>query len=1555
MNKVFTSYGSVETTSTKAKSVGAPTGNTIVVVRSTCERLRVAAELLFVALQFFITFAALFVPEINGEFYGSDALLAQAVFWGYAFFLVLVRISFIRASITPNIGLWRNSTTLYLLAWLFTLPNFRSSILYPYSDRSRGFHILQFIFSSALFVNNFSAKLGDHPIKLYASDGLQPSAELVSSLFSQVTFSWIDPIIWKGFWTSLQLSDVWSLRQDDYARNVLQAFRSIKTTVGLAGRMGIYFRTYLLVSFAWALLNAIFAFGPPFLMKRILEYVDDPIKTPSNVVWLYVLGMLLCGILGNIVSGQSLFIGRRICIRIRAIIIGELYAKALRRRTSPTTDKKLDSSGDTNDGIIAEGESKGASEDTDEVQTKQGGIINLMSVDAFKVSEVSGYLHFFVQGILTIIFSIVFLYVILGWSAFVGAVATVVLLPLNYWFSSLFASYQRELMEATDERVHKLNELLNSIRIIKYFAWEDKFADGVKEVRNKELAILRKRYIMWTLSAGIFFLTPICITIFSFGTYTMVQHKTLTAPVAFTSLALFNIMRSPMDELAGMLSRVLQAKVSIDRIEAFLKESETTKYDQLNNSVRGPNSSVIGFEKASFSWVSSDSSNDSKTDFKLRDIDIDFKVGKLNVIIGPTGAGKTSLLLALLGEMELIEGHVFLPTARNRLDVTPNPLTGLAETVAYCAQQAWLLNDTIRNNITFGSEFNQARYDAVIKECALERDLEILDAGDATEIGEKGITLSGGQKQRVSLARAIYSNSKHLIFDDCLSAVDSHTALAIYENAITGPLCANRTVILVSHNVALTITQAAHIVVLDNGRIVGQGSISELAAKGLLSADELPSAPPSSSATRVASAVNINEIADTGLLSSELKDKIVKIDSFDSHSSTDASENDESTRKKTDGKLIEEEVKQEGGVNSVVYASYLKSMGGIPFWVLILVCYISVEWINIGQSYWIRVWTQRMAGPAQAYVVSFLDKVKTSSFASSFAYTNTFLSMNNVTEIVTVSAKEDDHSIIYYMAIYALIGVTYAGINIYKDLITFFGGVAASRRIFNELLDSVLQAKIRFFDSTPIGRIMNRFSKDVESIDQDLAPVAMGVAHSLLSTICVAVLIALITPGFLIAAFFIGALYWAIGAFYLASSRELKRIDSISRSPIFQHFGETLNGVTTIRAYGISDRFIEDNLSKVDDNSRPFFYMWVTNRWLSFRVDFAGALVAFSAAAMVILSVNRLDAGLAGLSLSYAITFSESVLWIVRLYAVLEMDMNSVERIYEYMDVEKESPAVIEDSRPPINWPSRGEIEVKNLSLRYSPELPLVIKDVSFKVESFNKIGVVGRTGAGKSTIITAFFRFLEADAGSIEIDGVDISTIGLKDLRENMAIIPQDPTLFTGTIRTNLDPFGQYTDEAIFQALRRVHLIKDGEADASPDENLNQFKDLENPVTEGGSNLSQGQRQLICLARSLLKSPKVLLLDEATASIDYKSDAQIQQTIREEFGETTILTIAHRLKSIVDYDMILVMDHGRAMEYAPPYELLNKKDSIFYSMCEKTGELDVLLNIAEKSAAAKK
>lgn len=1548
---------------------GSEHGHVKLLYRSTSEKLRVALEELMLIINFALSLGTVFYEPLHKEWLGSKVPFIQVFVWGYALLVCTIRLLNISSSGSRQLpNLWRQSVLLYSFTFLASCFTFRSVLIGSIDDQVLAYYYkTYFVACTILVCSIYTASIGDKPARLYVtSDGAAPSPEKTTSLLNLMTYDWLTAMVIKAYRSGLQINDVWSLSEEDYAFNIVQGFEKMQSSYKFMGRLFKYFKTLLLVQAFWTCLDSFLVFAPSILLKKILEYVDDQQSNPKSLAWLFVFLLLFFKLASSSVSGRSLFLGRKLCIRLKAIIIGEVYAKALRRKVTLEQVAKSSDDGAEDDKnslaeVTTEAVSSSDSNESTEADQKKpaetssadlGSIINLMAVDAFKVSEISGYLHYFVSAILMIFIAISLLYKLLGWSAFVGSFVIILLLPLNYKATELLGSYQREMLGVTDKRIQKLNEAFQNIRIIKFFAWEDKFAEEILKVRDEELYKLKIRCIIWSLSAILWFITPTLITLVSFYCYIIIDGNTLTAPIAFTSLSLFNLLRNPLEQIADMSSFVIQSKVSLDRVQKFLDEEDTTKYEQLSHP-RNASSPVIGFENASFGW-----SKNSTADFKLRDLNIDFKIGKLNVIIGPTGAGKTSLLLALLGEMELLDGQVHLPGTEPRDELIPDVETGLSEAVAYCSQAAWLLNDTIKNNIVFAAPFNQERYDAVVEACGLVRDFEILDSGDETEVGEKGITLSGGQKQRVSLARALYSSARHVLLDDCLSAVDSHTALWIYENCITGPLMKNRTCILVSHNVALTVTEAEWVVVLDNGRVKSQGTPDLLLEKGDLGDDELVKA---SVMSRVASTANFSEM-DT---KKNLKNAAAKIEAkLKKIVSEEAGEQEllKDLKPLSKKKLIQEETSSTGNVKMSVYTGYGKEFGTPFIWTMFFTLMIACQFIYMYQSWWLKIWSaaSESAAGAFAYSIVSFGYQPLNSFHKFLINFDWFKPIGGESFRVMEAGT---HSTLFYILVYSGIGVLYSMASSLRVLIVFFGGLVASKSIFEKMLYRVLRAKLRFFDSTPIGRVMNRFSKDIESVDQELAACAEGFLMCLVQCLGVIILICAITPAFVLFAFLVSFLYYLVGIFYLSASRELKRFDSVTRSPIHQHFTETLVGVPTIRAYGDERRFMLQNLHKIDGNNKPFFYLWVANRWLSWRIDFVGALVSFFAGVLVLLSVEKLDAGLAGLSLSYGIAFSDSALWVVRLYSNVEMNMNSVERLQEYMIIDQEPPEYIPETEPASSWPDKGEIEVKDLSLRYAPDLPKVIDNVTFTVEPNSKVGIVGRTGAGKSTIITAFFRFLDPETGSIMIDGVDITKIGLKTLRQGITIIPQDPTLFTGTVRSNLDMFNQYSDNEMFVALKRVNLITPEEyeaiqsgtlSDNASGENKNKFLDLESGISEGGSNLSQGQRQLMCLARSLLKSPKVILLDEATASIDYLSDAKIQHTIRDEFSNSTILTIAHRLRSIIDYDKILVMDAGKVVEYEDPYSLIINKDSLFHSMCENSGELDILIQLA-KDAFVKK
>ena len=1519
--------------------------------------------------------------------YGTVPAAAKLVSWSYILFLVLVRLLLSAMELHPLPRIWNHTAALYALQWLFTVFVFRSSIIHPLSRNALVMSVVEFSLSTILLLIALVTRRGNKAVLLQHEDGLEPPRHPIASLLSLGTFSWLDPLILKGYRQALELEDVWNLTLSQKAAVVLDDFRRQEMTGGLAWKLLRYFYGTILLQGAWTVFSNLFTFLPTLLMQAILQYVEDPRSTTANAAWLFAILLFVCGAVQGIADAQALWIGRKLGVKLRAIIIGELYAKALRRKagagpesakeeTKSGKHNKTRSSGGKDDPENANGKQSDPMEAGETHQANIGTIINLMAIDSFKVSEVGAYLHFLWASVpVQVTIAIVLLYRILGFSSFAGIVLMALMLPVNMLIAKRFQTVQNQILTGTDARIHATNEILQNIRIIKYFAWEQRFEDIVNEKRRAELKALRNRYIIWSTAATVWYGTPIIITFMSFFLYTVVEKKDLTPSIAFPALSMFSLLRVPLDQLADMIAHVQESKVSLDRVDRYLNEEETEKYDQISdNNVTGE-PPRIALDKATLTWGSSKlgAQGGLSEAFRLIDMDVDFHIGKLNIIAGATGSGKTSLLMALLGEMRLLQGRVHLPGGTtNRVELPVDPQTGLIDSIAYCAQEAWLVNDTVKENIVFASPFDKRRYRAVIKACALERDLEILNAGDQTMVGEKGISLSGGQKQRISLARAVYSKSAHILLDDCLSAVDSHTAKHIFREALMGPLMINRTCVLVTHNVALTAPQASHVVVLDNGKISAQGHPDAVAASGALGDELYKSRPTSRSNSQRISRVPSNL--------EELHEHVPDEDTSRLNDVSNGTANGPNGHKADGHRPKLTEGKATGSINWSTISMYLRYMGRWHYWIVAVLVFALQQVGSISTNIWIRQWANaynnRAASLEDTQKYTAVTNLKLPSFnvgsvPRSSGWSAPQLSTRSTAEVL------GEVNVAYYLWVYALLGATYILISLAREGVMFWGSLHASRNIHKRLLNAIMHANFRFFDSTPLGQLMNRFSKDVEAVDQEVAPVAVGMLHCFASVLVVVILISAITPGFLVAGVFITIVYTAIGAFYLNSSRDLKRLESVQRSPLYQQFGETLTGIITIRAYGDGPRFVVDNHRRINAYNRPHIYLWASNRWLAFRVDITGALVSFFAAAFVLINVGRIDAGAAGLSLTYAVTFTENVLWLVRLYSEVQQNMNSVERVKEYLEVDQEAQAVIPDSRPPTKWPSRGAVEFVDYLTRYRSDLDPVLRNVSFAVSPGEKVGIVGRTGAGKSSLALALFRGLEAEEGEIIIDDVDIGSIGLRDLREAITIVPQDPTLFTGTIRSNLDPFGLSTDEEIFTALRRVHLIgpgtsgtttptttrvvAPGESPSTPSssninsstmtitDNRNIFRDLQTPVAESGSNLSQGQRQLLCLARALLKNPRVLMMDEATASIDYATDGKIQETLRE-LKESTIITIAHRLQTIIDYDKVLVLDHGKVIEYDHPWTLISKEDGLFHSMCEHSGNVEALVEGARRA-----
>ncbi|GFR90425.1 multidrug resistance-associated protein 1 [Elysia marginata] len=836
--------------------------------------------------------------------------------------------------------------------------------------------------------------------------------------------------------------------------------------------------------------------------------------------------------------------------------------------------------------------------------------------------------------------------------------------------------------------------------------------------------------------------------------------------------------------------------------------------------------------------------------------------------------------------------------------------------VAYVPQQAWVQNMTLQKNIQFERPMQKDFYKQVIGACALESDIELLPGGEQTEIGEKGINLSGGQKQRVSLARAVYQDADIYLLDDPLSAVDAHVGKHIFQNAI-GPqgIIRGKTRVMVTHGVHW-LPLVDSIIVMDQGRITEAGSYQELMTHD----------GPFAQFVRTYLLEHQNdEVEDPDVLrmqeeiqhhvdsvtSDEDQTVLLRRSKSETHKDGDRPARRKQPKRsisaramvqdlpevdgemKNENRLIEEEKVEEGQVRSAVYLALLRSFGYLP---AIAVCIFLVLYngANMASGIWLSEWT------SNKYLANETHK-GTDTYAS-----KTYL----------------------YLGVYSAIAFVQMLGNGVFVLLVYTQMVTASQRLHNAMLDSILHQPTAFFDTTPVGRILNRFSRDVDVLDFSISRQLRLVLQTFFNLIVILVIISYSTPVFLVVVAPVMVIYILFQRFYIPSSRQFRRLESASRSPIFSHFAETLNGVSSIRAYGVCDRFYIDSQNKVDMNQKCSFASNSAARWLKVRLEFLASILVFFACLFAVTS-NDISPSLAGLSITYALQVITALNMMVQNITMLETNTVSGERIVDYIGLAPEPAWINWQCRPSSGWPDQGRISFIDYSTRYRPGLDLVLKGISFSVKEGQKVGIVGRTGAGKSSLSMALFRTIEAAGGTIFIDGLDISTIGLHDLRDGLTILPQDPVLFSGTVRFNLDPFDQHSDSAIWEALDHAHLGTF--ARELPEQ-------LQYMCEEGGQNLSVGQRQLMCLARSLLRKTRILVLDEATAAVDLETDALLQDTIREAFRDCTVLTVAHRLNTVMDYDKILVLSNGEILEFGSPSELLRKTSGTFYSMAKESG-----------------
>ncbi|GBC22979.1 uncharacterized protein OCT59_014076 [Rhizophagus irregularis] len=1308
--------------------------------------------------------------------------------------------------------------------------------------------------------------------------GGRPITSIVyCSIWNFITFSTVIPIIYKSFKKkSLDDSDLDELPNEYTANEFYNKIQQWPSN-NLLYRIWKANQNVILLETFFVIISSFLHYLPILFLYSLLDFFQGDKK---NIEWAIfcVFGILIGGLLHVFAISQHQYLGGSVLqSSVSLMLNSEIYSKSLKIKNN-----------------------------VNEI----GKISNLMAVDANRISQFMIWWASLIEAPVQIGIALFFLYKLLNSACLFGILVLIIILPIQRWTGKYFSQNQEHLMKTRDYRVSLMNEILHGIRMIKFNAWEGNWITRIMNARNIELKYLKKSFILMSTFNLLWIASPILITTVSFLTYTKIQGNELTASIAFTSVTIFNEIRFILNDLAELFILALQAIVSLIRIEKFLNSDE----NENKKNIIFKNDDKIGFENATITWNKPEENIEDI--FIMKDLNIEFPVEQLSIICGPTGSGKTLLLMALLGEAEISFGKVFYPNPPQQIhenhELTNSDwIVDNNNSIAYVAQHTWLQSGPIRDNILFNLPFNKERYDQVVKSCALDKDFESFVDGELTEIGDQGVTLSGGQKQRVSLARAVYSRAKHILIDDALSAVDANTANYLINECISGPLMNKRTIILVTHHLNLTLPIAKYVVMINNGQIVDKGEVSELNNNGSINIPREIISDNESSGSTCNSTLQASPVKENFEKNSEENFETSKSITLDMEVIEEEKIiNDTTIGDNKPRALIKEEGKESGMVKLNVYLKYFNSNGSYLFWITASILFMSTRVTQTLEGWWLNVWS-------------------------------------------SLTQNISHYNIDYYINIYILLTMLSVFFGVIQFSWLYYGSLQASKKLYNQLLVRVIKAPLRFFDTTPIGRILNRFSKDFEIIDSILA-VDLGLfLHNLLMMVGVVLVIIAITKEFIIAAIIFVIIYAIVGTLYAIASRELKRLDSITKSPLYSQYTETLTGIITIRAFNITDQFMNEMLTKIDNNIRPFYFLWVANRWLQIWTNGMGAFFPFIASVLILWNLQKIDASLAGLALSFSMTFTTQIMWSIRKYTQLEMSLNSIERVVEFLNIEQENYQgeikIKENENSEKNWPMNGNIRFERLKVRYAEDLDYVLRNISFEINGKEKVGIVGRTGSGKSTISLSLFRFLEAAEGKIFIDDIDISKLNLEELRSNLTIIPQDPILFTGTIRSNLDVFSQYTDYEIFESLKRVHLLPSSSKFSSTNELVNIFSNLDTQISEEGNNISQGQRQLLCLARALLKKPKIIIMDEATASIDFDMDEKIQKMIRNEFNDCTIICIAHRLQTIIDYDKILVLDRGSVLEFDSPYNLISNPNSIFYQMCEQSGDFDILKSLALK------
>ncbi|XP_059610916.1 ATP-binding cassette sub-family C member 4-like [Phlebotomus argentipes] len=1335
-----------------------------------------------------------------------------------------------------------------------------------------------------------------------------------ANFLSKTLFWYLKDLFRIGSKRSIEDGDIYETLHEHKSEGITQLFErlwAVESQKKSPTLLRIYTKAYgwsvIGLGFLFSMLETVMRITQPLCLGGLVTYFSPGDEIVSKTeAYMYALGIIISSLIPVLIFHPFILFIFQQGMKIRVGTCALMYEKVMRLSKSAVFD-----------GL-------------------NGQVINLMSNDVGRFDIAMAFIHDLWKGPTEAILLGYFIYREIGVSGVLGMAFLLSFIPLQAYIGRKAATFRLKTAKRTDVRIRFMNEIIQGIQVIKMYAWEKSFASMVDKIRRKEINAIRgSAYVKAT-----FYCFPL---ISKFALFISLMSyiyfgNIFTARKVFIVSSFYNILNESMVHFWPMaITTCAEAYISIKRITEFLMRPEAkakpqveheedneavivngktekeiqmnvkrkmqtlTKQLKLNGKhdaehllpprIDNEEAEVKGVTLKNVTALWSSESEDVRNG--LSSVELEVKEDRMCAVIGPVGSGKTTLLQTIIGELEIDEGT---------MEVNGR--------VSYAAQEPWLFEGSIRRNILFVEEYDEQRYHEVIKVCALQRDLDMFPHGDATIVGERGVSLSGGQKARVSLARAIYRRADIYLLDDPLSAVDTHVGKHIFERCIRRFL-ADKIVILVTHQLQY-LKDIKHIVLLNGGRVEMQGSYDEIRQSNL---ESILSLAPDES-----------QEPQTPVAEQKLKTFPSQVDF-----------------KGQDDSVVEEEKETQaiGSVSLSVYKAYFKTVDSFCLILFVFAVFVLTQVAISGTDYFVAQWVNWEESLVQNQVQ---NESNATDILSTIIANVTELSGNSTDDVAVVPISTEEESMRQmFMIIYGSIMAILLYLVIQRSFSFFRMCLTASTKIHDRLFRGITRATMWFFNNNPSGRILNRFSKDIGGIDTNLPSRLIDCIIFFLEVFAVMVVVGVVNFWMIIPTLAISILLYVIRRVYINTGRSIKRLESMTRSPIFSHVNATLQGISTIRALKAQSYLQREFHLHQNLNSSAWFMYITTTRSFAYWLD----MVCVAYIAIVTLSFLFLDNSTLGGNVGLAIMQVNSLIgmcqWGMRQTAELENEMTSVERVFEYADLPSEPPLETASKyRPVEGWPNRGTISFNNLSLRYSSDSEKVLKDLNFSINAGEKVGIVGRTGAGKSSMIQALFRLAPIE-GRIEIDGVDTQTLGLHDLRSKISIIPQDPILFSGTLRSNLDPFEERKDVDIWSALDGVELRGSVAALAGG---------IDCRMADGGSNFSMGQRQLVCLARAILRDNRILVLDEATANVDPETDRLIQTTIRSRFANCTVLTIAHRLHTVMDSDRVLVIDAGRVMEFGTPFELLQQPRGHLKSLVEQTGPATsaLLTRVAEEA-----